>query len=162
MNDSSLRNMALSATLHCLTGCAIGEVAGLIIGTALGLSTLITIIISIALAFMTGYALSTLPLIKGGLALKTALLTVLAADTLSIFVMEITDNTVMAAVPGAMNVGLGNILFWITMLFALATAFVVAAPVNYWLLKRGKGHALTHQYHEGHQGHHEHGEHHEH
>lgn len=162
MDKGSLRKMAVSATLHCLTGCAIGEVAGLIIGTALGFSTLMTITLSIMLAFITGYALSTLPLIKAGLSLKIALTTVLAADTLSILVMEITDNAVMAAIPGAINAGLSNPVFWSTMALALAVAFVVAVPVNYLLLLRGQGHAITHKYHAGHNDHHGHGEDHEH
>jgi len=142
--------MAASATLHCLTGCAIGEIVGLIIGTAFGLANAWTIAIAVGLAFVTGYSLSTMPLIRGGLALKVALLTVLAADSLSILTMEITDNLVEASIPGAMNAGLSNPLFWWTMPISLGAAFVVAYPVNLWLLKRGRGHALTHQYHTGH------------
>ncbi|MET0896536.1 MAG: DUF4396 domain-containing protein [Mycobacterium sp.] len=145
------KDMALSATLHCLTGCAIGEIAGLIIGTALGLSNLATIAVAVALAFLFGYTLSTLPLLKAGLALGTALSVVLAADTLSIATMEIVDNLVMAAIPGAMNAGLVNVIFWIGMAISLTAAFFAAYPVNRYLLRRGKGHALTHQYH--HDGH---------
>lgn len=155
MHNKQLNRMAVSATLHCLAGCAIGEVAGLVLGTALAWSNFTTIAVSIVLAFITGYALSTLPLIKAGLALKTALLTVLAADTLSILSMEIADNTVMAAIPGAMNAGLGNVLFWVTMPLSLTIGFIVAVPVNRYLLARGRGHALTHAYHHGHEGHHE-------
>lgn len=144
-----VNSMAVSATLHCLTGCAIGEIIGLIIGTALGLGNLATIAIAVALAFLFGYTLSTLPLLKAGLALGTALSVVLAADTLSIATMEVVDNLVMAAIPGAMNAGLVNPVFWIGMAIALTAAFFAAYPVNRYLLKRGKGHALTHQYHEG-------------
>jgi hypothetical protein len=141
--------MAVSATLHCLTGCAIGEIAGLIIGTAAGLSNTVTIAISVSLAFLFGYALSTLPLLKAGLTFGAALSVVLAADTLSILTMEVVDNAVMAAIPGAMNAGLVNVVFWIGMLIALTAAFLAAYPVNRVLLQRGKGHALTHQYHHG-------------
>lgn len=139
--------MAASATLHCLTGCAIGEIAGLMIGTAIGLSTGWTIALAVALAFAFGYALSTLPLLKSGLAVGAAFSVVLAADTLSIATMELVDNLVMALIPGAMEAGLVNVVFWIGMMIALSVAFVVAFPVNRYLLQRGKGHALTHQYH---------------
>jgi hypothetical protein len=139
--------MAASATLHCLTGCAIGEIAGLMIGTAIGLSTGWTIALAVALAFAFGYALSTLPLLKSGLAVGTAFSVVLAADTLSIATMELVDNLVMALIPGAMEAGLVNVVFWIGMMIALSVAFVAAFPVNRYLLQRGKGHALTHQYH---------------
>lgn len=139
--------MALSATLHCLTGCAIGEIAGLIIGTALGLGNVATIALAVALAFLFGYSLSTLPLLRAGLAVGTALSVVLAADTLSILTMEVVDNAVMALIPGAMNAGLVNPIFWIGMAIALTAAFFAAYPVNRYLLSRGKGHALTHEYH---------------
>lgn len=144
----SINAMAASATLHCLTGCAIGEILGLIIGTAIGLSNLATIALAVGLAFLFGYALSTLPLLKAGLAFFTALSVVLAADTLSILTMEIVDNLVMAVIPGAMNAGLVNPIFWVAMMIALTTAFFVAYPVNRYLLQRGKGHALTHKYHQ--------------
>lgn len=143
----SLNAMAASATLHCLTGCAIGEIAGLMIGTAIGLSNGWTITISVTLAFLFGYALSTLPLLKSGLALGAALSVVLAADTLSIATMEVVDNLVMALIPGAMDAGLVNVVFWVGMMIALTAAFVAAYPVNRYLLQRGKGHALTHRYH---------------
>ena len=139
--------MAISATLHCLTGCAIGEIAGLIIGTAAGLGNAPTIAISIALAFMFGYSLSTMPLLRSGLAPRTALTVVLAADTLSILTMEIVDNAVVAVIPGAMNAGLVNVTFWVSMMLSLVAAFAAAVPVNRYLLQRGKGHALTHGYH---------------
>ena len=145
--QGGLNSMAASATLHCLTGCAIGEIAGLIIGTAAGLSNPITIAVSIALAFLFGYSLSTLPLLKAGLGIGAALSVVLAADTLSILTMEIVDNAVMAVIPGAMNAGLVNPVFWIGMMIALTAAFFAAYPVNRALLRRGKGHALTHHYH---------------
>jgi hypothetical protein len=143
----SLNSMAASATLHCLTGCAIGEIAGLMIGTAAGFTNAATIALSIALAFLFGYSLSTLPLLNAGLPFRTALGVVLAADTLSILTMEIVDNAVMAAIPGAMDAGLVNVTFWIGMMIALTAAFLAAYPVNRILLKRGKGHALTHEYH---------------
>lgn len=150
MNTNS---MALSATLHCLTGCAIGEVLGLIIGTAIGLTPALTIALAVALAFVFGFALSALPLLKIGVSFFAALSVVAAADTLSIATMEIVDNLVMAIIPGAMNAGLVNPLFWVSMPIALAAAFVAAYPVNRYLLARGKGHALMMKYseHAGHQ-----------
>lgn len=140
------RSMALSATLHCLTGCAIGEIAGLMIGTAIGLSAGWTVVLAVGLAFLFGYALSTLPLVKAGLGLGAALTVVLAADTLSIATMEVVDNAVMAMIPGAMDAGLVNPVFWVSMMIALTAAFAAAYPVNKYLLERGKGHALTHEY----------------
>lgn len=163
MEQQNYRSLARSATLHCLTGCAIGEMLGLIIGTALGLSTIVTIALAVSLAFVFGYALSVIPLLKAGLALGSALTTVLAADTLSIATMELVDNAVMVAVPGAMDAGLVNPLFWVALSIALTAAFFAAYPVNLYLLKKGKGHALLHQYHHGgdhaeqvdyHKGHH--------
>jgi hypothetical protein len=145
-HDMGTNAMALSATLHCLTGCAIGEILGLMIGTALGLSTLATIAIAVGLAFLFGYALSTLPLLRAGLGVGTALTVVLAADTLSIATMELVDNLVMALIPGAMDAGLVNPVFWLSMMIALTAAFFAAWPVNRYLLARGKGHALTHGY----------------
>ena len=146
--DAGTRSMALSATLHCLTGCAIGEILGLVLGTALGLSTGWTIALAVTLAFLFGYALSTLPLLRAGVRPGTALSVVLAADTLSIATMEVVDNAVMALVPGAMDAGLVNSTFWLAMAVALTAAFVAAYPVNRHLLARGKGHALTHGLHE--------------
>lgn len=141
------RKMAISATLHCLTGCAIGEVLGLIIGTMIGLSTGANIALAIGLAFLFGYALSLLPLLRGGLPFSKAFPIILAADTLSILTMEIVDNIVMAVIPGAMNAGLVNPIFWISMPISLAVAFFAAVPVNKYLLDKGKGHALVHEYH---------------
>lgn len=150
---TDMNKMAVSATLHCLTGCAIGEVTGLIIGSALGLSVPVTIVLAVALAFLFGYALSTLPLVKSGMAFLAALAVVFAADTLSIATMEVVDNTVMAVIPGAMNAGLVNPIFWLSMPLALTAAFFAALPVNKYLLKRNKGHALTMKHLGGH-GHH--------
>jgi hypothetical protein len=146
---NSRNSMAANATLHCLTGCAIGEIAGLMIGTALGLSTAVTIALAVALAFLFGYALSTLPLIQAGLGFFAALSVVFAADTLSIAVMEIVDNLVMAIIPGAMDAGLVNPIFWLGMMIALTVAFIAAFPVNRYLIDKGKGHALTHQFMHG-------------
>ena len=151
----SRNSMAASATLHCLTGCAIGEIAGLMIGTAMGLSNAVTIALAVGLAFLFGYALSTLPLIQAGLGFFAALSVVFAADTLSITVMEIVDNLVMAIIPGAMDGGLVNPIFWVGMMIALTAAFIAAFPVNRYLIDKGKGHALTHKFHDGpdHDGH---------
>lgn len=146
---SGLGSMAASATLHCLTGCAIGEILGLVVGTAVGLGNGQTIALSIALAFVFGYTLSSLPLLRGGLALGAALRLVLAADTVSILTMELVDNAVMAVIPGAMNAGLVNAVFWVGMSISLVAAFAAAYPVNRYLLARGKGHALTHEHHAG-------------
>lgn len=144
-----LNAMALSATLHCLTGCALGEILGLILGTAFGISAGWTIVLAVGLAFLFGYTLSTFPLVKAGLGVGAALTVVLAADTLSIATMEVVDNAVMALIPGAMNAGLVNTVFWVSMMIALVVAFLAAYPVNRYLLRRGKGHALTHEYHHG-------------
>lgn len=152
-DNAAVNKMAVSATLHCLTGCAIGEVTGLVTGTILGLGTGLTIALSVALAFAFGFALSTLPLVKAGLSFFGALSIVFAADTLSIATMEIVDNLVMAVIPGAMSATLVNPIFWVSMPIALAAAFVAALPVNLYLLKRGKGHALTMK-HLGHEHHH--------
>jgi hypothetical protein len=155
--QSNLTKLAISATLHCLTGCAIGEVLGMVIGTALGWSNLSTIALAVALAFVFGYALTIRPVLKSGVPLRTAIGVAFAADTVSIAVMEIVDNGVMLAVPGAMEAGLGSWLFWVSLAFALAVAFVITVPVNRWLISRGKGHAVVHQYHGGgHEGHHQH------
>ncbi len=139
--------MAASATLHCLTGCAIGEVLGMVIGTALGLGNVATIILAIALAFVFGYALTMRGVLKSGLAFAAALKVALAADTVSIAVMEIIDNAVMVVIPGAMEAGLANLLFWGALAFSLALAFVVTVPVNKWMIGRGLGHAKVHAHH---------------
>jgi hypothetical protein len=141
----SLNGLALSATLHCLTGCAIGEIAGMVIGTAAGLSNFTTIVLSIALAFFFGYSLTSLPLVRAGLALGAVIPIALASDTLSIGLMEIVDNLIMVVVPGALHAGLGDILFWGSLSFALAVAGAAAFPLNRWLIARGKGHAAVHR-----------------
>jgi Domain of unknown function (DUF4396) len=145
MHSQSLNGLAFSATLHCLTGCAIGEVLGMVIGTALGFSDLGTIALAVALAFFFGYSLTSLPLLRSGLALGAVVPIALAADTVSIVVMEIVDNAVMLAVPGAMEAGLDNALFWGALAFALVVAGAIAFPVNRWLIARGKGHAVVHE-----------------
>jgi hypothetical protein len=155
IKDSSLNRLAFSATAHCLTGCAIGEVLGLVIGTILGWSTLATIALAVVLAFFFGYSLTLLPLLRSGMALTAVLPIAFAADTLSITVMEIVDNLIILVIPGAMEAGLTSLLFWGSLAFALAVAFVAAFPVNRWLIARGKGHAVVHEYHGGHE-HHEH------
>ncbi|MFI6738653.1 DUF4396 domain-containing protein [Nonomuraea sp. NPDC050451] len=142
--------MAAQATLHCLTGCAIGEVLGMVIGTAAGLSNLTTVVLAVALAFVFGYALTMRGVLRAGVDFRTALRVALAADTVSIAMMEILDNAVMLIVPGAMDAGLSNWLFWVALAGSLLVAFVLTTPVNKWLISRGKGHAVTHQYHQGH------------
>lgn len=148
MRTTNPSNAAFSATLHCLTGCAIGEVLGFIIGTAIGLSDFATIVLAVALAFFFGYLLSLLPLRKSGLAWRPALSIALAADTLSITIMEVVDNGVMLVIPGAMEAGLVNPLFWSSLSLALVIAFLATWPVNTYLIKKGKGHALAHSYHQ--------------
>jgi hypothetical protein len=144
-DGDSLNGLALSATLHCLTGCAIGEIAGMVIGTAAGLSNFTTIVLSIALAFFFGYSLTSLPLVRAGLAVGAVIPIALASDTLSIALMEIVDNVIMVVVPGALHAGLGDILFWGSLSFALAVAGAAAFPLNRWLIARGKGHAAVHK-----------------
>jgi hypothetical protein len=144
-SGGALTRVALSATLHCLTGCAIGEVLGMIIGTALGFSNLGTIALAVALAFLFGYALTSLPLLRAGMTLAAVIPIALASDTLSIAVMEIVDNAIMLIVPGAMEAGLDNVLFWGALSFALVIAGAFALPVNRWLIARGKGHAVVHE-----------------
>jgi len=139
--------MAATATLHCLTGCAIGEVLGMVIGTATGMSNTATVVLSIALAFVFGYALTMRGVLASGVGVKAALKIALAADTVSIAVMEIVDNGVILAVPGAMDAGLADLLFWGTLAFSLVVAFVVTTPVNRWMISRGRGHAVVHAHH---------------
>ncbi|OEJ96605.1 DUF4396 domain-containing protein [Streptomyces thermolilacinus] len=139
--------MAAKATLHCLTGCAIGEVLGMVIGTALGWGNAPTMALAIVLAFFFGYSLTLWAVVRAGLGLKAAIGVALAADTLSITVMEIVDNGVLLLVPGAMDAHLADGLFWGALAFAFAVAFVVTTPVNKWMIGRGKGHAVVHQYH---------------
>lgn len=147
---SALNRTAWSATLHCLTGCAIGEVLGMVIGTALGWSTMETIALAIALAFAFGYALTMLPLLRAGMSLGHAAGLALAADTASISIMEVVDNAIMLAIPGAMDAGLDSPLFWASLGVALALAAVAAFPVNRYLIARGRGHAVVHAHHAHH------------
>ncbi|GAA2653312.1 MULTISPECIES: DUF4396 domain-containing protein [Streptomyces] len=139
--------MAARATLHCLTGCAIGEVLGMIIGTALGWGNVSTMILAIVLAFFFGYALTLRGVLAAGVGLRAAIRVALAADTLSIAVMELIDNGVIALWPGAMDAHLSDALFWIVLAIALAAAFVITTPVNKWMIGRGMGHAVVHRYH---------------
>ncbi|HEV2813523.1 MAG TPA: DUF4396 domain-containing protein [Solirubrobacteraceae bacterium] len=140
----ALDAVALSATLHCLTGCAIGEVLGMVIGTAAGFSELGTIALAVTLAFFFGYLLTSLPLLRSGLALAAVIPIALASDTVSIAVMEIVDNAIMLIVPGAMEAGPGSVLFWGSLSVALVVAGMFAYPFNRWLIARGKGHAAVH------------------
>ena len=142
-----LNRLALSATLHCLTGCGIGEVLGMVLGTALGWGNLPTVALAVALAFAFGYALTLVPLLRAGLGPRAALGLAFAADTASIAVMEVVDNAVMLAVPGAMEAGLSDPLFWASLALALAIRAVAAFPVNRWLIARGRGHAVVHAHH---------------
>jgi hypothetical protein len=135
------------ATLHCLSGCAIGEVLGMVIGTALGLSNLQTIGVAIVLAFISGYLLTMLPLLRAGMRFGAASRIALAADTVSIAIMEIVDNVVMLVIPGAMDAPLSSPLFWGSMALALLVAGLAAWPVNRWLIGRGQGHAVAHAHH---------------
>lgn len=141
------RRMALSATLHCLIGCAIGEMIGVTIGTHVGLEPHMTVLLAAILSFVSGYTVSTWPLLKAKLPFKKALRLVFAADTLSILTMTIVDNIVMLTVPGAMDKDLSNPIYWLSRVLSLTAAFIIAFPVNAYLLRRGKGHALTHEYH---------------
>src|SRR3954471_23998264 len=144
----SLNRLAFSATVHCLTGCAIGEVAGMVIGTAFGWSNGATIAASIVLAFVFGYSLTSWPLLRAGLGLRRVAPLAFASDSLSIATMEIVDTLIIVLIPGAMAAGLGDALFWASLAVALVIAGLVAFPVNRWLLTRGKGHAVVHQYHQ--------------
>jgi hypothetical protein len=142
---SALTAMAVVATLHCLTGCAIGEVLGMALGTAFGFSDLGTVALAVGLAFLFGYFLTSWPLLRSGMALGAVVPIALSVDTVSIATMEIVDNAIMLTVPGAMDAGLGDLLFWGALGVALAIAGLAALPVNRWLLKRGKGHAVMHE-----------------
>jgi Domain of unknown function (DUF4396) len=139
--------VAASATLHCLTGCAIGEVLGMVLATWWGWSTWPSVALAVVLAFFFGYLLTMQSVLRAGLALGAAVKVALAADTVSILVMEIVDNAVLVSVPGAMEAGLASYLFWGALAFSLAVAFVVTVPVNKWMIGRGLGHAVVHEYH---------------
>ena len=154
-SGTSLNRLSFSATAHCLTGCAIGEVMGLVIGSALGWGNLATIALAVVLAFFFGYSLTMVPLLRADVALASAIPLAFASDTLSITVMEIVDNLILLLIPGAMEAGPLDLLFWGSLAVALAVAFVAAFPVNRYLIARGRGHAVVHEYH----GHHGGGEH---
>lgn len=147
---ASLDRIALTATIHCLTGCAIGEVMGMVIGTALGLSNAATIVLAVVLAFAFGYALTMLPLLRAGMASRTVIGLAFASDTASITIMEIVDNAIMLVIPGAMDAGLADPLFWGSLAVSLVIAGAAAYPVNRYLIVRGRGHAVVHAHH----GHH--------
>ena len=144
---ASLDRIALIATMHCLAGCAIGEVAGMVIGTALGWGNLETIVLAVALAFLSGFALTAIPLLRNGYSARAAVRLALAADTASIAIMEIVDNALMLFIPGAMDASPVSLYFWGSLALALALAGVAAFPVNRWLIARGRGHALAHSHH---------------
>jgi len=146
-NRNSLNRLAFSATLHCLTGCSIGEVLGMVLGTTLNLANWSTIALSIVLAFVFGYLLTMFPLLRAGVALRAALGLAFASDTASIFIMEIVDNAVVLLIPGAMDAGLGEFLFWGSLAVSLFIAGLAAFPVVRWLIARGRGHAVVHKYH---------------
>jgi uncharacterized protein DUF4396 len=150
MTPRELTRAAISATLHCLTGCALGEILGMILTTALGWDNAANIVVSIALAFVFGYTLAMRPVLGAGVPLRRALGIALASDTVSITSMELMDNLGLIIIPGAMNAGLADWLFWASLVGTLAIAFVITVPVNRWLIARGKGHALVHQYHHAH------------
>ena len=133
--------------MHCLTGCALGEVLGMVIGTALRLSNWTTVLLSIVLAFFLGYSLTMLPLLRAGLGLKTAIALAFASDTASIALMEVVDNLIMLFVPGAMDAGLSTLLFWGSLAASLVIAGIAAFPLNRWLISRGAGHAVLHRHH---------------
>ena len=143
----ALTRLAVTATLHCLTGCAIGEVLGMVLGTAFDLGTWWTVALAVVLAFVFGYSLTLLPLLRAGVPLRQAVRVALASDTVSILVMEVVDNLVVVLVPGAMDAGLDSPLFWGSLAGSLVVAFVATVPVNRWLIARGRGHAVVHAYH---------------
>lgn len=147
---SSPNYLAFTATVHCLTGCSIGEVLGMVIGRALGMGVWPTVALAVILAFIFGYLMTLIPLLRSDMAFKTALSLALAADTVSITVMEIVDNAVMLFIPGAMDAGLSDFLFWGSLLISLILAGFAAYPVNRWLISRGRGHAVVHKGHKGH------------
>jgi hypothetical protein len=147
---SGLNRVAFTATVHCLTGCAIGEVLGFVIGTALGWNDWQTIALAVVLAFFFGYSLTMMPLLRAGIALGAAVPVALAADTVSIAIMELVDNAIILVIPGAMDAGLDDSLFWGSLAFALLVAGAVAYPVNRAMIARGRGHAVVHEHHHAH------------
>jgi Domain of unknown function (DUF4396) len=153
---SDLNRLAVSATTHCLTGCAIGEVLGFIIATSLGWSDVASLALAIGLAYLFGFALTARPLVKAGLAAGTVVSTALAADTLSITVMEVIDNVVVVLVPGALDAGVDEPLIYASIAAGFAVAYPFAFLVNRYMIARGKGHAVVHTYHHTNGGFHEH------
>ncbi len=147
MKEASLNRLAFAATVHCLTGCAIGEVMGMVIGTALNWRNLPTVVLSVVLAFFFGYGLTVRPLLRAGIATGTVLRLAFASDTASIAIMEVVDNALMLVIPGAMNAPLDSGLFWGSLVLSLLLAASAAFPVNRWLISRGRGHAVVHHYH---------------
>ena len=148
--EGNLNRVAFSATLHCLSGCATGEVLGMAIGTAAGFSNLATTVLSIVLAFFFGYSFTSVPLLRSGMALAAVIPIALASDTISIAIMEVVDTAIVWLIPGALDAGLGDLLFWGSLAFALIVAGAAAYPANRWLIARGKGHAVVHQHHAHH------------
>jgi hypothetical protein len=146
---AALTRAAVSATVHCLTGCAIGEILGMVISTALGWHNVASIVLSIVLAFIFGYALTIRPVLASGMGFRRAIGVALAADTVSIAVMELVDNATIVVVPGALDAGVGDVLFWASLIGSLVIAFFVTVPVNRWMISRGKGHAVAHEFHHG-------------
>ena len=144
-DHGNLNSVALSATLHCLSGCALGEIVGLVLATALALSNGSSIALAVVLAFVFGYTLTSLPLLRAGMALAAVVPIALASDTFSIALMEVVDNAIVLAIPGAMDAGLDDVLFWGSLTFSLAIAGVAAYPLNHWLIARGRGHAVVHE-----------------
>lgn len=138
---------AVKATLHCLTGCAVGEIVGMVIGTALTWGNVPTMVLAIALSFLFGYSFTLFAVRRAGLDLRSAVQVALAADTVSIAVMELVDNGIIALVPGAMDAQLDDGLFWTTLLGGFAVALLITTPVNKWMIGRGKGHAVAHAHH---------------
>jgi Domain of unknown function (DUF4396) len=147
MKEASLNRLALTATVHCLTGCAIGEVMGMVIGTALNWRNIPTVLLSVVLAFFFGYALTMRPLLRASIATAAVLRLAFASDTASIAIMEVVDNGLMLVIPGAMDAPLDSGLFWGSLAVSLLLAAIAAFPVNRWLISRGRGHAVVHHYH---------------
>jgi hypothetical protein len=143
----ALTRTAMSATLHCLTGCAIGEVLGMVLATWWGWGNAASIVLAVVLAFFFGYSLTIRPVLRASVPWRQAIKVAFAADTVSILVMEITDNAFILAVPGAIAAGLSDLLFWVSLAASLVVAFVITVPVNRWLIARGRGHAVVHAYH---------------